>query len=712
MTQAFNYRWPSKLRKFGIDNPFLMLLVAKYENEIPWERIRDSDSLTKYVADEMLSKTMQFFEYPATPGTKNIYLSTDDIDINAMVANEHGLFEPAMLERVSRIRKHNGEQVAKEHLVDFFNEQKSVGFKSWLKLLKTKSRKDPAFAILILRPLIKQFRGNRRTIAEPNKHIVDWLFQQIKCGKFNPNDDLSSVYNQMLVSNLGIRVRDGWVYISSDIRNASRLTGISRGSGWCVASNYYAKFYLNDDNHFFILRDGNRPVVALRVSGGIEEYVGRYNQSVTGWWADLDLFVRSNELGGLPYETREFLDNNTNYSDKSEIWWKDRIRLWPFAAAMAPENVRNELSSEIQELAIQYLNFPNFDSLAGSINLEMTAELWSKAISKDPGLFLDCPDQFKNDPSVVNACVLGWCDRLKVDRVTLGVFDLIPEFVRTNQEFQSILKKCGIIKQLVRNRPKTRSDRESSFDISTIQTLDSSSPADLISDYILGWLRGNQDGEYSKSNLFAGVRDRKDLDSLYENAWRQIILLEPPFYLATPNELRHVLQDAKDIDPNHLIDWCNKVEFKPWILTQKSKVPKSIRCHPIIVQAYRNGWLPYLKRYPNRLWVKRGRSRVYMSYALLNDKIVIDALVSGWQAKRRPGDYWYQASERMRDIPAIQVSILRAIDTGDKLGLRKFQNYQWNISRDIKNSLRRRQEAGLTSCYETEISNLSNRFYR
>ena len=44
---ALPYRWPTKVKKFGIEDPVLKVLVDKYENEIPWhkERIKDENSL-------------------------------------------------------------------------------------------------------------------------------------------------------------------------------------------------------------------------------------------------------------------------------------------------------------------------------------------------------------------------------------------------------------------------------------------------------------------------------------------------------------------------------------------------------------------------------------------------------------------------------------------------------------------------------------------
>jgi hypothetical protein len=46
MTREFKYLWPTKIRKFGISDPFFKLLVAKYEREIPWQtEVRDEATL-------------------------------------------------------------------------------------------------------------------------------------------------------------------------------------------------------------------------------------------------------------------------------------------------------------------------------------------------------------------------------------------------------------------------------------------------------------------------------------------------------------------------------------------------------------------------------------------------------------------------------------------------------------------------------------------
>ncbi len=52
---SHNYKWPTKIRKFGITDPFLKILVAKYEGEIPWQtQVRNENELRQFVAEQML----------------------------------------------------------------------------------------------------------------------------------------------------------------------------------------------------------------------------------------------------------------------------------------------------------------------------------------------------------------------------------------------------------------------------------------------------------------------------------------------------------------------------------------------------------------------------------------------------------------------------------------------------------------------------------
>jgi len=78
--------------------------------------------------------------------------------------------------------------------------------------------------------------------------------------------------------------------------------------------------------------------------------------------------------------------------------------------------------------------------------------------------------------------------------------------------------------------------------------------------------------------------------------------------------------------------------------------------HPRILEAYRNGWVRYLKQSPWRMWVKRGlHRRVYMSSAVFTDETTLQALTTRWinLTKEQHCFGWTMASPRMHNIPAI-----------------------------------------------------------
>ncbi len=86
------------------------------------------------------------------------------------------------------------------------------------------------------------------------------------------------------------------------------------------------------------------------------------------------------------------------------------------------------------------------------------------------------------------------------------------------------------------------------------------------------------------------------------------------------------------------------------------------------MNAYREGWLSYLQQHPWRIWVSHGghyNRRSYMSYALLADEIVIDALAKAWAGlgDKLLSTWRNEPSRRMKSIPAIQLSVLRAISS-------------------------------------------------
>ena len=169
----------------------------------------------------------------------------------------------------------------------------------------------------------------------------------------------------------------------------------------------------------------------------------------------------------------------------------------------------------------------------------------------------------------------------------------------------------------------------------------------------------------------------------------------PPLWFALPEDLRVIKSFSLtegEVTRVSLESWVLKVEQKPWLLTQQKSVPKSVRFHRRILEAYRDGWISYLKKAPWRIWVKRGLARrVYMSYGLLGDEKVIAALTEGWGAHRKDVfSCWSKGSERMQNMPVLQLSVLRAVCSRRNVLIHA---QILNVCRDIHN----RQNPGMST---------------
>lgn len=84
---------------------------------------------------------------------------------------------------------------------------------------------------------------------------------------------------------------------------------------------------------------------------------------------------------------------------------------------------------------------------------------------------------------------------------------------------------------------------------------------------------------------------------------------------------------------------------------------------PSVFNGYREVWLPHLRISPWRLGLPVGFRHVYISYALLEDKLVLNVMTEvGLNQKTRFISSWFaKPSERMRNIPAVQLAAMRAV---------------------------------------------------
>jgi hypothetical protein len=680
MTAAPPHRWPTKLKRFAITDPFLRLVVAKYENEIPWgSTVKDSSTLLAHVKERMVPRLFARVAYPPNEGEKHYYVSRKHIDVDLALKTDQGLRRADIA--VVRTTLHQlGRDAAEEKLVEVVNKRKATAFRAWSTFFRKAYKDAPAFAPLLLRPLFELAgAGSRRSVLAPSAQAVAWLYKRIAGGRVAPNEDLARAYCNKVAGESGpVVLGTGWYHFECG-SNPGRLAAFAQGSGWCISIADWGARYL-EHNDFFILRSNDRPVVALRTGRSfpgaqVYECQGRGNREPSEWGEDIALFASA--LGLELMHRREFVDASTPSAEtlaaKPLAWWRERAAHWPFAILVAPAPIRAQLEGEVRLAALWQSFVPAFRKPAEGLWLNATEADFSDLIELDPYSYAFVPEEWRQSEALRRVCLEQWLLRAERDVLTENEFLSLPDFVRNDPGFaQHAVETVGTI---VQQRPRTREERAVASRINELM------PAHLREDqrvarlHLVETLLRNDDGIYIDERFPAEIRERADFASLREQAWLQAMKAQPPLWFALPDDLR-AKPDFQPLDGEvrnvDLETWVAKVRATPWLLTQKATVPKGLRLHRRILEAYRDGWLPHLCKSPWRIWVQFSQAykrRVYMSTAILYDALVLDALREGFadaRLRRKLRTTWHEASLRMQATRALQLAVLRAIDRNDE----------------------------------------------
>lgn len=263
-TFSKQFRYPQKTEKYRIEDPFQRMLVAKYENEIDWNkaRITTATALVEHVKEVLLPKLQAKTE----PQGANYCKRVPKLRRLLEHGGENLADTRALLER-------EGELAAEAHLLRLINGRKSEAFKEWWRYLSQDnplSCDNPAFQYLLLRPVIES--SNASTYCPPmplNAEAVAGLYSAIKDEKILPNRDLLKAYQRLVAEGTAAVAPTGqgvrWLVFKKLPENAIPLAAIAKGSGWCIADPYYARRYLESGASFHILLVDGRPRAALRV---------------------------------------------------------------------------------------------------------------------------------------------------------------------------------------------------------------------------------------------------------------------------------------------------------------------------------------------------------------------------------------------------------------------------------------------------------------
>jgi hypothetical protein len=681
MKKESTYRYPSKLKKFGIDDPFLNVLVAKYENQIPWQtRVKDSDSLNSFIKEQLLPTFLKRIAFPINKTEKHYYISSRSVNLELALTTDLELNQ-ANIKLVRECKIKNGDAAAVELLANLINQNKKKAYYQWKSLMAKEYDNSPAFQFMVLRSIFESTgKGSRRSLPPPDQEVLKWLYQRIQKQRLTPIYNVSKEYFLKSAFGINITTKTGWLYVPKGLENAGQLTALCKSSGWCVASFIYAEEYLHLSD-FYILHSDSQPVVALRTHSNTNEIIecqGRNNASPKSWFHDIHFFIKSKNLI-LKDRFAEYNEaiKTLDLEDQSIDWWEARVEHWPLAIKQAPTEVKNKLNKLVLARLWSCIQLLPLADVLHQLNLDFKQDDYVQLLKIAPDVIKQIPKGImeKNENQFMEACKTGWIEKIEDQQLTYLEIKGIPEFVRESEVFNKTFASNfpeNLDKLLVR-RPKNREGRTSRILLETVLPATETEADSVAVKRVCNILLNNVTSDFTDSIFPVPLLKHPSFKLVRENGWAEAIKINPTLRLALPDNLKAINRfhfDVSNVKHTLLLKWTTKVEERPWLLTQKNTVPKSVRYREEILMAYVKGWSVFLEQAPYRMWVVSGGrythgSRVYMSYAALRNTTILNAMISGYiSGFEKEINYWkgYNSaiSNGMKKIPAIQLAMLLA----------------------------------------------------
>lgn len=226
-------------------------------------------------------------------GKSFLYKYSKIPDVKALLEVENE-FSAVQIKEIDEQLLQNGNEIAGKFVLEYINKNKITAFKYWINLLNKKYPHQHAFHYLILLPIFELYGQNqRRLLPKPNVDSIEVLYKRISNELLNPNNNISKVYFNRIVSKYKVEIINTWKFISKGIENAPLLSSLAYRSGWCITSYYSAEFYIKTCD-FLILYDNNIPVVAIRCDlekKQIHEIRGRNNAIPNGLLSEIYLLL-------------------------------------------------------------------------------------------------------------------------------------------------------------------------------------------------------------------------------------------------------------------------------------------------------------------------------------------------------------------------------------------------------------------------------------
>lgn len=666
------HRWPTKVHRYGIRNPFLRMVVAKYEGEIAWSEVNDERSLENHVRSVMVPRLLARVAYPPREGAKHCFVSRRHVNLASALTRDQDL-DLDDKQELAAIRDTQGAAAAEAALVTLVNARKAEGFQAWVSLLEGRYVHQPAFLVLMLRPMVELAgAGSRRSLFAPSEDVVAWLYLRIERGDLHRNDDFARVYCMRVARGAGSLPVYGWQFFESSSDSTASLTAASRGAGWCIGQTRYARSYL-EVSHFWLLFSKGMPVVALRVcptANFVQEYRGRGNRRPIDWSADIALFLATQGIASAhaSESSPTWLPPIDPMRSESLAWWKERCRHWPFALDRAPDAIRSSLRLDARSAALRYAGTAAFGRLVGESALVFGVDDWRHLVEVEPLQFESCSPELRESPPIRQACLEGWLRRAERDGLTASELANVPGFVLEHPLFKPHL--LAPVAQLAQRRARTQDGEVIASRLSEFLPLAVDSDEDVAVLHAVEVLLRNEDGIYADSRFPALLRARPDFARVRERAWHDAFQRDPALWFALPDDLRDRDGFALASDAVRRVDlsaWVERVRAEPWILSHREGVPKAVRLHEHVLAAYLAGWCAWLRTRPEREYVQRFRTwdvRIYVSPALHYEPAVIAVRTEGFVNARQRGvlrKTWEATEPHTRTRRPFQLAIMRAV---------------------------------------------------
>lgn len=609
-SQKKPYRWPQKVHRYGLMNDsFLRLFVALYENKVPWNTRPNgwcAESLREHIRTEMLPalKPVPPKGSAGTPFGDAFYLRR--INLNAAL-HEAG---NSYLESLKIERDHNP-QSAEQKAIGYFNREKHAAFKDWWRMMNEHYREYPEWIYCVLKRMFATSdRDSRAPVPPVRLATVEKLTEAVVQGHISPSVGLSGIYLLMdagMDTDQSRHNENGWTRVAIDDPRSSLkqkinlLAYFGNRARWCIANPTVASNYLSESD-FYVLCVAGAPRVAIRwrnKSSGdssslcVEGVTGVSNRSVVKN-AAVDLLIAV-----LKEKTRiqenERLQTGSTLSCLNLDGWKRVLEAVPFALHLAPNPVRrsNSIRENTYAAKLRYilhdpfwitysLREPSgFESLGGHME-----DTLASALRRMPMPVRYLGKALLRHPRLRTAWEEGWIQHLKEKATTLDV----PRRILASPEIRPLARDAFQIDLACAPIPPR------------FHAFYQEDPG-LLEEYRKAWIRYLQ----QTKNPAAQVPKRFWNDKQIVSAWSAAHVDDAKRGIAPKNGASAgMMREA----------WCGL-----WIVALKAifatpgqsayhmDIPKEILTRPVIQDTLFAGWLSCLQnQIEKKVWFHSGKS--------------------------------------------------------------------------------------------------------